>query len=75
MPNVLNCSSYKKVGLFLFLRNASRSKSLEIRSLGGPNGLNAGVHSVFCSGNIVCQAFVFNHRVWAVQRSGVDLFH
>lgn len=33
MPNVLNISSYKKVGLFLFLRKASsRSRSLEIRN-------------------------------------------
>lgn len=31
MPNVLNISSYKKVGLCLFLRKASsRSRSLEI---------------------------------------------
>lgn len=33
MPNILNISSYKKVGLFLLLRKASpRSRALETRN-------------------------------------------
>lgn len=66
MPNVLNISSYKKVGLFLLLRKASpRSRSLEIRNetrgLGGPNSLNAGVCAAFSPGKVVFQACVFHH--------------
>lgn len=28
---------------------------------------------MFCSRNVVCQAFLFHHGAWAVQRGGVDL--
>lgn len=50
MPNGLNCSSYKKVGLFLFLRNAPCRQ--HARSW-GTKGAKAGLDSVFCSGIVV----------------------
>lgn len=80
MPNVLNISGYKKVGLFSAPRKGIvtqpifGNKERKTRGPGGPNGLNAGVRSAFSSGKVVFQAFVFHPSAWALRRGGMDLF-
>lgn len=59
MPNVLNCSSYKKVGLFLFLRNAPCRQHV------GSRGTKQSKRAfTLCSVLGALFARLFHHRVW-----------